>query len=190
MNDSAPTQGDVRLINIRGTNFTTQPCDDVHLGGVEIFNDGRWGRICDGDSGMYNIDAKVICCQLGFPFGSIIDLREVADTPAVGSRPIYNEDYVDYDDPGPLVWATDVRCTGTEDRLDDCFFPQAFGTIMRPGRAVDAPPGIPRTACQRTDSAILAVACRRFEIKGALLLLVALLLMTIGSMPHAHDQKH
>lgn len=174
----APAQGDVRLVNIKGTNFTTQPCDGVHLGVVEIFNDGQWGRICAGtdaralsgrgDVALYNVDARVICRQLGFPFGSVIDLREASSAMLSGLRSIFYEDYEDYDAPGALVWATDVQCTGTEERLEDCFFPQAFGEIARGDRDPDAPPGVPNADCRRQNSDIVAVACRRFEIKGAL----------------------
>lgn len=180
MNDAAPKQGDVRLVDIKETNFTTQPCDDVHVGIVEIFNDGMWGRICGrrDDTAMYNVDARVICRQLGFAFGSIIDLRD-------------NSDYadVDYDDPVALVWATEVECTGTEERLADCFFPQAFGTIPRPNQAPDAPPGIANADCRRMDSATLSVGCRRFEIEGAILPLSALLLVTVHFMTHTQMRQ-
>lgn len=174
---TAPKQGDVRLVNIPGTNFTTQPCDDVHLGGVEFFNDGQWGRICNrrGFPEMYNVPARVICRQLGFPFGSVIDLGEVSD-PGNNYYVIYSEDYAEEDDvaAAALVWATDVDCTGTEERLADCFFPQAFGDITRPDqpRAPDARPGITNAECRFASSAIVGVACRRFAIDGALRLLV------------------
>lgn len=170
INETIATQGDVRLINIRGSNFSTQPCDDVHIGGVEIFNDGRWGRICTvtGIPVGFTVSAKVICRQLGFPFGSVVDLQEVR----VGSGMRFNQDeYIEYDEPGELVWARVVQCTGKEERLSDCFFSEAFGNNTEPpppstGR-LERPLGIPSASCARRDGDILGVACRRFEIEGA-----------------------
>eukprot|EP00892_Ulva_mutabilis_P008280 jgi/Ulvmu1/5824/UM025_0081.1 len=161
--DTPPTQGDVRLVNLRNSNFTTQPCDDVHFGGVEFFNDGRWGRICQfsaRDPGGFAIDALVICRQLGFPFGSLIDLEEVR--PPSGGRPINEDDYPD-DDEGALVWATDVRCTGAEQRLGDCFFPEGLGN--RGGRPEMPSPGLSFGSCATRDSTTVGVACRRFEVE-------------------------
>ena len=61
---SAPEQGDVRLVALPGLNVSTDPCDDVHFGAVEIFNDGRWGRICRSNFNTFasfSVDARVIC---------------------------------------------------------------------------------------------------------------------------------
>eukprot|EP00892_Ulva_mutabilis_P004967 jgi/Ulvmu1/2842/UM144_0007.1 len=151
-----------------GTNFTTQPCDDAHFGAVEFFNEGQWGRLCSGFGDSSPVDAKVICRQLGFPFSSLIDVQEVRSN---NGRPF--SDYGEYGEPGELVWATDLQCTGKEERLTDCFFPEAFGDNTRPPPpsfpgAPPAPPpapGIPNADCSRRDGSTLAVACRRFEIE-------------------------
>eukprot|EP00892_Ulva_mutabilis_P008276 jgi/Ulvmu1/5820/UM025_0077.1 len=165
VNDTAPAQGDVRLVELRGSNFMTQPCDDVHFGAVEFFNDGRWGRICNDaeqDPGGFAIDALVICRQLGFPFGSLMDLDEVR---LPYGEPLNEADYPE-DGQGALVWATDVQCTGAEERLGDCFFPQRFGN---PPGSMGTPgmpsPGIGSGRCGTQDSLTLGVACRRFEIE-------------------------
>eukprot|EP00892_Ulva_mutabilis_P004965 jgi/Ulvmu1/2840/UM144_0005.1 len=175
--NTTPIQGDVRLVNIVGTNFTTQPCDDAHFGAVEFFNEGQWGRICANVGDPSQVDAEVICRQLGFPFSSLIDVQEVRNsTGRSAGRPF--EDYGEYDEPGELVWATELQCTGKEERLEACFFPEAFGDNTRtrpvPPRFPGAPPppaappptpGISNADCSRRDGSTLAVACRRFEIE-------------------------
>ena len=184
INETPPAQGDVRLVDIDGINASTAPCDDVHFGGVEIYNDGRWGRICVGNFlndyqniDQFNVDAVIICRQLGFPFGSVMDLGEVREDIRVNDNSAYLADPVgaDYSGPRDLVWATDVQCTGLEERLDECFFSEMFGTSpRRRQRPADdegpppppPPPGIPEASCSRRDGDMLAVVCRRFEIKG------------------------
>ena len=167
-NDGAPTQGDVRLIALDDI-LPTQTCDTVHFGGVEFFNDGQWGRVCSGRFGGNNedftIDAKVVCKQLGFPFGSLYDAEEVANSTGNPA----GSDYVDYSAPGELVWATDVLCTGKEERLDECFFPEDFGDA-RNNDYSSAPDvgGIRAAGCRRRDGSMLGVVCRQFEIEGVL----------------------
>ena len=52
----------------------TSQCDDVHFGGVELFLDGRWGRICDfAEPDEFTLDAQVVCRQLNFPYGTAMD---------------------------------------------------------------------------------------------------------------------
>lgn len=72
-----------------------------------------------------------------------------------------------------------VDCTGKEERLLDCVFPQNFGVdyVYAPYddygdyRAPPAVPpgtiGLPNAGCDAGDSGFLAVVCRRFEIPGA-----------------------
>ena len=166
---ATPTQGDVRLIPLRGVP-PTAACDDVHLGGVEVFNDGRWGRICiDRFSTMsaFTIDAGVICRELGFPFGSLLEQGEVSRR-----NDLADADYLENGEPGELVWASDVVCSGLEDRLGECLFPEDFGTNptnngndygpLPPGGGIT---GF-RAGCSRRDGSLLSVACRRFEIEG------------------------
>jgi len=165
--EAPPSQGDVRLIPLRGVP-PTAGCDDVHLGGVEIFNDGRWGRICVDRSdqvSFFTIDAGVICRQLGFPFGGLLEQEGNNGAAA---------DYGDYDDPGELVWASDVVCSGLEDRLDECLFPQEFGDNPSGNNRDYSPPVPPgggltgfRAVCSRRDGLLLSVVCRRFEMEGA-----------------------
>ena len=178
---AAPEQGDVRLAPIPGLNVSTQPCDEVHFGAVEFFNDGRWGRICRSsfnEIATFSVDARVICRQLGFPFSNLIDVQEVRtsfDTIVGSTVDIYtNVEYLDLDpEQLELVWATEVQCTGQEERLSHCFFPENFGNVVRdygdnltPAAMNSSPPGIQDTDCRARDQFILGVVCRRFEIEG------------------------
>lgn len=104
--DAEPGEGDVRLASLIDSDFGTAPCDDVHLGGVELFRDGRWGRICAGSFGDnaedFTLDAQVICRQLGFPFGTAMDTSDV----------VRAYDFVQDYSGDDLTWATEVsRCT-------------------------------------------------------------------------------
>ena len=180
---TTPAQGDVRLAPFPGLNVATQPCDDVHFGAVEFFKDGQWGRICSSTFNRFasfSVDARVVCRQLGFPFSSLMDVDEVRSGSGgrVGSTiPGYIDlDYLDLDsDELELVWATELQCTGQEERLSDCFFPEDFGNIIRDyGRDLtrpapdSSPPGIQDADCRARDQFILGVVCRRFDIEGAL----------------------
>lgn len=149
MSAQAPKQGDIRLTPPRGIDTPTQPCDDVHLGGVEFFNEGQWGRICSRSLDSWTLDATVICRQLGFPFGGLLD----CDDPS--------QDGIYIDDSELPTWATIVFCTGLEDRLDQCAFPEDFGnaeTDFPVGSGLDGP-------C--LDRSVVSVICRRFPMEGA-----------------------
>jgi len=69
-----------------------------------------------------------------------------------------------------------VTCTGKEDRLLDCDFPENFGVDYEPASApvATAPPpssGLANSGCSSgttPDNARLAVICRNFEITGTL----------------------
>lgn len=148
----------MRLVNILGVNSTSSPCDDVYFGGVEFFNRGQWGRVCFGfqqQSVSFTLDALVICRQLGFPYGGVYasgqpdsSIRRLAPRVSVTQRSAA---------PEPLVWLTDVRCKGTEDRLDECILPEL----------ASLPDGASSECSFDTDdSAFLGVVCRRFTIAG------------------------
>lgn len=70
-------EGDIRLVTLNGTSSNTAACDAVHFGGVELFREGVWGRICTGvrfdAADRFTLDAQVVCRQLGFPFGTLMD---------------------------------------------------------------------------------------------------------------------
>lgn len=99
-----PDEGDVRLVPLNGTAVATTECDEVHFGGVELFHDGRWGRICPGRISDYEatyaftVDAQAICRQLGFPFSTIMDASDLESA--------YDRDNEQED---ALTWTTDVR---------------------------------------------------------------------------------
>lgn len=103
-----PSDGDIRLIRPAVDSTTTKPCDDVHLGVVEVYRGGQWGRICSrGGDQEFTLDAAVICRQIGFPFGNAMDLAAVGDYDDRDS--FYG---VDEGSDAPIVWATDVCASG------------------------------------------------------------------------------
>lgn len=81
----------VASIRLVGTNAQ-------HYGRVEIYYNGKWGRVC-GD-GWDSVDANVVCRQLGFGSSSY-------GTPNYGQGT------------GP-IWLSNVSCIGTEFSLIDC----------------------------------------------------------------------
>lgn len=123
----------------------------MHFGAVEIFNNGQWGRVCVGPSSFefarFQLDAGVVCRQLGFPFATLL--------PLTSSNTILPELSAS------IVWATDVRCTGVEARLDECFFAAGNGTA-------DGLPAEPAqgASCLENQMDRFAVLCRMFEIEG------------------------
>ena len=140
-----PSQGDVRLVALNATEYPTQPCDTVHLGAVEIFNNGEWGKICAPRPGGWTVDAIVICRQLGFPFGNVMDPNEARMS---GFSDVFPSP------PRPVTWASNVLCTGTEQRIADCSFPGSTGEFLEEYEGGCA------------DVRTLAVICRRFEMDG------------------------
>lgn len=104
---AAPVEGDVRLVPLIGATASTATCDSVHLGGVELFRQGRWGRICTGhgraDHGRFTLVAPVVCRQLGYPFGTLMNPEAVTD---IDADPSANNDYSSSED--ALVWANGV----------------------------------------------------------------------------------
>lgn len=76
-----------------------------HSGRVEIQYQGVWGTVCD--DGWDINDATVVCRQLGFS----------TVTSAHSSHRVSGMGH---------IWMDDVRCTGSESRLQDCSS-QPFG---------------------------------------------------------------
>ncbi len=70
-------------------------------GTVQVLHNGQWGTVCDDGHGNNNLDATVICRQLGF-------VRGVGYTGAHYGNGV-----------GP-IWLDNVGCTGTENKLEDC----------------------------------------------------------------------
>ena len=98
---SRPVYGDVRVVPLQGTTVATRECDDVHFGGVELFFQGQWGRICSAiHSGIdldaeFTLDAHVSCRQLRFPFGTVMDANDRI--------------FEDGDTEGVVTWASEVQ---------------------------------------------------------------------------------
>ena len=100
----APSEGDVRLMTLNGTTAGTAACDEVHFGGVGMFFQGRWGRICNGrlgsDHDEFTLDAHVICRQLGFPFGTVMNEEDFFGAYEYNERAREDENV--------LTWASEV----------------------------------------------------------------------------------
>ena len=148
-------QGDVRLRGGFGT-----PCDPVHSGFIEVFNAGEWGAICEG-GGYRTTDrlvADVVCRQLGFPHGTVVD--------ALSIQPVQPYDYYfsgelleEAQEPQARFWLDGVQCRGLEQRLLDCDLGEGFINAADGGVA----------AC--LDSPVASrvhVACRQFAVPEAL----------------------
>ena len=70
-----------------------------------MFNDGEWGTVCD--DGFTNVDAKVVCRQLGFTGA----FATVADT---------NQHRRRFGRGDGRIWLDDIACDGTETELWEC----------------------------------------------------------------------
>ena len=130
---SPPVEGAVRLVPLNGTAPATATCDDVHFGAVELFRDGIWGRICDGQDGgdpeEFTLDAQVVCRQLGFPFGTVMNEEDFGSA-------------YDYDSRGDeeiLTWASEVQKKPPRNLIDwhhsvllVTFHPRTFATWALP----------------------------------------------------------
>ena len=121
----------------------------------------------DLDPAQPTVSANVICRQLGFPFGDLIESAR-SGVQLRGPSAFIS----DYDEEDAVVWATEVQCTGTEERLDECFFPQQFNGFTRSITFPVTPiaeddVGIQRAICSTNPDLQVGVICRRFEIEGA-----------------------
>ena len=90
-------EGDVRLVV--GNNSLE--------GRVEVYHNGVWGTVGLCDDYWDASDARVVCRQLGLPYGQAQAFQGPADGGIFeqGSDPI---------------WLDDVACSGSESRLDEC----------------------------------------------------------------------
>ena len=174
-----PGEGDVRLVPLINATSESATCDAVHQGVVQIFLDGVWGLLCTSISSQnqeetgFDIDAKVICGQLGFQFGTRFDPRSAGGFGV--PEGVYDYDYGDAFSPNPAdipplddipVFATRITCTGKESRVDECVFPQREPPDVSLGPA-PAPINIGISAvCEREQGTRLAVVCQQFEIQG------------------------
>lgn len=94
-------EGDVRLVN-------EKTIENWVTGRLEVFFEGSWSQVCDGDFG--SADANVACRQLGFGAGTIEERFLTDDEYAeLGATPVF-----------PEVAISASGCTGTEERLIDC----------------------------------------------------------------------
>ena len=69
-------------------------------GRVEVNYNGQWGTVCDG--GWDDIDAGVVCRQLGFGSSGT----------AIGSS-VFGQG-------SGSIWLDSVMCTGSESKLSEC----------------------------------------------------------------------
>lgn len=147
-------------MRLRG-DFSTA-CDPIHTGFVEVFHAGEWGAICVGDDNIDRLAADVVCRQLGYPHGTMVD--------GLFNVPDYDRFYRDYPVadyetypyvpgteenqlPQDRFWLNTVNCRGPEGSVLDCDLGQGFlsdneGCNPSPVR--------------------LTVACRTFPVGAAL----------------------
>ena len=103
-------------------------CDPIYTGFVEIFHAGVWGAICRGKSQSdHRNTAPVVCRQLGFPHGSMVD---PSVNPAEADRDIlvaeaFEANFAlnsadEAEQPIHQYWLAQTRCNGTEQQLVDC----------------------------------------------------------------------
>ena len=67
---------------------------------MEIFNNGKWGTVCDDDWDIR--DARVVCRQLGFP-----DAISAPGSAHFGAG-------------SGQIWLDNVRCSGSESSIENC----------------------------------------------------------------------
>ncbi len=86
--------------------FTVRLVDGANIneGRVEVYHDNQWGVVCD--DGWDDIDASVVCKQLGFP-GEGTSYQGGAYPRGASSDPILMDE---------------VACTGSETGLQHCTF--------------------------------------------------------------------
>eukprot|EP00892_Ulva_mutabilis_P012696 jgi/Ulvmu1/979/UM103_0006.1 len=147
--ESAEEEGAVRLVG----GFDS-PCSLLFSGIVEIFHDGEWGAICGGridpdDDPFGTLAPDVVCRQLGFPHGTVVDALEPGSSDNVEESQL----------PVGRIWLQDLLCRGREERVLDC------DTV--PGRFLRRRSEESFGSCPRS-SRRLHVACRQFAVEAAL----------------------
>lgn len=145
-----PVEGSVRLRGGFGS-----PCGPVHSGFVEVFHLDEWGAICSGQMLDNPQVADVVCRQIGFPHGVLVDPSVNPPDPPLGV-PDYGDTGDQLDEAEELqqrFWLQSVSCRGPEKRLIDCLLGRGFQS----GNA----------GCT-TNPSRLTVACRSFAISEAL----------------------
>eukprot|EP00892_Ulva_mutabilis_P002672 jgi/Ulvmu1/12405/UM009_0052.1 len=153
---TTPQEGDVRLRGGSGT-----PCDPVHTGFVEIFLDDAWAGICEALADVDRLVSDVVCRQLGFPHGTVVEPTANPRT-GPGVYDLYSYFYLDYGAdseenqlPSDAFVVNEFNCQGTEDRVLDCGH-DAFGLRSTDYIGLDC-----------ADSR-LTVVCRSFSVPEAL----------------------
>lgn len=146
----APVEGSVRLLGGFGS-----PCDPIHSGYVEVFHLDEWGAICIDEGDADVLTADVVCRQLGFPHGAVVDPTTNPPDLEMGQ---YSYNYVDVDEaeePQGRFFLNSAMCRGSEARLVDCDLGDGLSLLGMPA------------GCSGTPSR-LTVACRTFAVSEAL----------------------
>ena len=100
MNSRSPTISHTASLFIVATNVRLAGGSRPYQGRVEIFFRGSWGTVCDDSWDL--TDARVVCRELGF------------------SRAVSAHRSAHFGEGTGPIWLDDVRCTGSESRLDQC----------------------------------------------------------------------
>jgi hypothetical protein len=143
-------------LEIRLTGGFGSRCDSIHTGFVEIYHLGSWGSICAVEYMTDPSLAEVVCRQLGFPYGTIVDswaptkLQEGHNDYAFYD---YNTKVEESEEPGLPMWLSALVCKGSEATVAECDLGTGFTEHRRP---LDCRP-----------ATRLAVACRSFAMVEA-----------------------
>eukprot|EP00892_Ulva_mutabilis_P001591 jgi/Ulvmu1/11432/UM076_0006.1 len=135
-------------------------CDPVYTGFVEVFHFDEWGAICTGNDDTDRLAADVVCRQLGFPHGTLVDpltnpfdpVRVEDDYGGFYYSPTEPEDE-EAQEPEERFWLNFLACRGPEDTLLECDLGQGFRTN--------------NNGCSG-GPVRLTVACRTFPVGAAL----------------------
>ncbi len=90
---------------------TVRLVDGTHSaeGIVKVYHHGSWGSVCSDN--WNDADARVVCRQLGYSFGTTQDVHDYDDSGySIGSSGQNNEDGV----------LNNIRCAGSESTLVEC----------------------------------------------------------------------
>eukprot|EP00892_Ulva_mutabilis_P006138 jgi/Ulvmu1/3897/UM018_0119.1 len=140
-------------------------CDPIYTGFVEVFHLNEWGAICIGrvvsniPDRTDRLAADVVCRQLGFPHGTLVDpFNNPADPLRIYDYAGLTTVYADYEteeavEPQDRFWLDYAACQGPEEMLLECNLGAGFL--------------INNSGC-KDDPVRLTVACRTFPVGAAL----------------------
>ena len=92
--------------NFPGNGFVRLVGDSGFSGRVEVFKNQYWGSVCDSENKFDNTAATVICQDLGFVYGAVMEQSEV-----LSKHKMFKDG---------KIWMDGVVCDGTEKSFNEC----------------------------------------------------------------------